>query len=253
LAVALCAAASPASARDLGDPGARRPPPESRPEPAPEHKLLIGILDVRVDGASEDLKLKFEQQLEQQLDTNQYWLASRASVRERMKFSTKWTAGCLVGACLTEVRTQTQAQLVLLAALTGSGTSFGYVVTLVRTDTGRVLAQKADRCDVCTANEVMTQATLATIELLNDVPSVLPDEDGAHAAAIERLVDDHERSLARNRRRLTRTGAALAITGLLVVAGGVAAYVALDHPTWGLGLAGGGAGLASGGVIVLSF
>ena len=62
----------------------------------------------------------------------------------------KWTEGCVVGACLSEVRAQTGAELVLLAALTGSGTSFGYVVTLVRTDTGRVLAQESDRCDVCT-------------------------------------------------------------------------------------------------------
>ena len=49
-----------------------------------------------------------------------------------MANSTKWTEGCVVGACLREVETQTGADLVLLAALTGAGTSFGYVVTLVR-------------------------------------------------------------------------------------------------------------------------
>ena len=62
-------------------------------------------------------------------------------MHEMMANSTKWTEGCVVGSCLHEVKTQTGAELVLLAALTGSGTSFGYVVTLVRTDTGRMLAQ----------------------------------------------------------------------------------------------------------------
>lgn len=214
---------------------------------------MVGILDVRVDGVSDDLKVKFEQQLEQQLDTNQYWLANRASMRDRMKFSTKWTEGCLIGDCLAEVRTQTQAQLVLLAALNGSGTSFGYVVTLVRTDTGRVLAQKSERCDVCTVNEAMTQATLATIELLNEIPPMLPDENGARAAAVKNLVDDNKRALAKQHRRYRKAGKALTITGLVMAAGGVAAYLALDRPAWGLGVAGAGAGIAGGGVVVLTF
>ena len=44
--------------------------------------------------------------------------------------------------------------------LTGSGTSFGYAVTVVRTDNGRVLAQESSRCDVCMVKEAMTEATL---------------------------------------------------------------------------------------------
>jgi hypothetical protein len=228
--------------------------PESRPEPPPANKKMIGILDVRVEGVSQDLRMKFEQQLEQMLDTNQYWLANRAAMRDRLKFSTRWTEGCLVGDCLAEARTQTQAQFVLLAALSGSGTSFGYVVTVVRTDTGRVLAQKSERCDICTINEAMTEATLATIGLLNEIPAQLPEENAViEAAALRVKVEGKQKELGATKRHGSRIGKALAIAGLVVAAGGTAAYLALDKPTWGLGVAAGGAGIALGGVVVLTF
>ncbi len=215
---------------------------------------MVGILDVRVEGVSQDLRQKFEQQLEQMLETNQYWLANRAQMRDRLKFSTRWTEGCFIGECLDEVRVQTQAQLVLLAALSGSGTSFGYVITLVRTDTGRVLAQKTERCEVCTLNEAMTEATLATIGLLNDIPAVLPEENAViEAAALLTKVELEQKKLGATTRRSGRVGKALTITGLVVAAGGAAAYLALDKPTWGLGVAAGGAGIALGGVVVLTF
>ncbi len=214
---------------------------------------MVGILDVRVDGVSDDVKAKFEMQLEQQLDTNQYWLSNRAQMRDRMKFSTKWTDGCLVGDCLAEVRIQTRAELVLLAALNGSGTSFGYVVTLVRTDTGRVLAQKSERCDVCTINEAMTAATLATIALLNEIPNTLPDDAALRAAAMKTVVEGTNRELAGGRRHRRRIGTALTISGLAVGIGGAAAYFLADHPKWAIGVAAGGAGIAAGGVVVLTF
>ncbi len=215
---------------------------------------MVGILDVRVDGVSEDVKLRFEQQLEQQLDTNQYWLSNRAQMRERMKFSTKWTEGCMIGACLAEIRTQTRAELVLLAALNGSGTSFGYVVTLVRTDTGRVLAQKSERCDVCTINEAMTEATLATITLLNEIPAVLPDHAAEQSAAIEVAASVSRREVVARRRHTRRIGTLLTVSGLVIgLGGGAAAYLISNHPSWAKATAGVGGGMAAGGVVVLTF
>lgn len=245
VAAAMLLASLGSAAADGKDPVPDRPPPEQR--------RMVGILDVRVDGVSAELKAKFEQQLEQQLDTNQYWLSNRAQMRERMKFSNKWTEGCLVGECLADVRTQTRAELVLLAALSGSGTSFGYVVTLVRTDTGRVLAQKAERCDVCTVNEAMTEATLATIALLSEIPNQLPDDAALRATALKTLVAVNKRELDVGRRRQRKIGIALAVSGLAVGLGGAAAYLLADHPAWALGVAAGGGGLAAGGVVVLTF
>jgi hypothetical protein len=220
----------------------------ARPAPA-DHRRVVGILDVRVEGVADEVKEAFQRGLEQQLDTRRYWLASRARLRQRMLQSTRWTEGCFVGACLTELRAQTSAELVLLAALTGAGTSFGYVVTLVRTDTGQVLQQISDRCDVCTLTEAMSGATQAAVQLVAAAPDELPDAAGAQAAAIDQV-----RRAADGRGRHTRrVGIALTAIGLAAALGGIALYVAHDHPSYAALTAVGGGGLAAGGLIVLTF
>jgi hypothetical protein len=218
-----------------------------------DNRRIVGILEVRVDGVPDEVKERFQRGLEDQVDTKHYWLASRALVKQRMMRSTKWTEGCIVGPCLAEVRAQTGAELVLLAALTGSGTSFGYVVTLVRTDSGRVLQQESDRCDVCTVNEAMTQATLATTGLLNNVPDKLPDEAADHTASLDLAVGKVRRDLADHDRHTARIGTALAGVGLAVALGGLAVYLIQDHPTYAAMTAAAGGALTAGGLIVLSF
>lgn len=228
-------------------------PAPSAPPAAIEKRRTVGILDVRVDGVADDVRAQFERGLEQQLDTNHYWLSSRSQMRERMKFSTKWTEGCLVGPCLSDVKVQTNAELVLLAALSGSGTSFGYAVTLVRTDTGKVVAQEASRCDVCTVNEAMTEATLTTIRLLNGVPEPLPDEAGDQGAAIDVAVAPVRHQVEVVRRHTSHLGIALTVVGLAAAGAGIAAYYAADQPTYSYVIAGVGGGLTAGGVVVLTF
>src|SRR5262249_60418341 len=120
----------------------------------------------------------------------------RPGTREAMANSPKWTERCVVGQCLQEVRTQTRADLVLLAALTGSGTSFGYVVTLVRTDTGRVLAQEQERCDVCTVSEALSAATLATVKILNAVPERLPEQPFVTGTMVRAATEPLEAQIA---------------------------------------------------------
>lgn len=214
---------------------------------------MVGILDVRVDGVPDTIKAQFERGLEEQLDTKIYWLSSRAQMRERMKFSTTWTEGCLVGQCLAELRTQTQAELVLLAAFNGSGTSFGHVVTIVRTDNGRVLSQESGRCEVCTVNEAMAEATLATMRLLSAVPDKLPDEAGDHSTAMDLVVTKAKQDIVDSQRSFRRRGIAMTVIGVAIAAGGLAAYVLLDKPDYALAITGAGGGLLVGGVVVLTF
>jgi len=230
-------------------------PPKPRPAPTAKQRI-VGILDVR--GPTPSDEATFEKNLEDQLDTNTYWLAPRAAMRERLRNSTKWTEGCMVSSCLGEVKVQTQADIVLLAALTGSGTSFGFVVTVLRTDTGKVVAQKADRCDVCTFNETMNAAVLGTIELLNNVPDKLPDENAQQSAAVDIAVRNavaplEKKLAASNRDGKRKLGLALTIVGLAVAGGGVAWYFGDDKNKMGLATAGGGSGLALGGIGVLAF
>lgn len=233
------------------------PPPDGtgaavRPQAA-DGRRIVAVLDVRVDGVPDEAKERFQRGLEDQLDTSHYWLMSRATIKQRMMRSTKWTEGCLVGPCLAEVRAQSGAELVLIAALNGSGTSFGYVVTLVRTDTGRVLQQESDRCDVCTVNEAVTQATLATAGLLNNVPDKLPDDTATQAATVDLAVTRALRDRAQRDRHPAKVATVLTVIGLAAAAGGVAAYLLDDHATYGAALAAGGGALAAGGIVVLTF
>jgi hypothetical protein len=243
------------------------PPPTPAPTPPPEppkkkapptgKERIVGILDVR--GPTPTDEATFEKNLEDQLDTNTFWLAPRAIMRERLRNSTKWTEGCVVHHCLQEVKVQTNAQLVILAALTGSGTSFGFVVTVLRTDTGTVVAQETERCDVCTFNETMNAAVLSTIRLLTSIPDKLPDEAAEQAAAVDLAVRNAlapvEKKLvaAEKRSHAKALGITLTLLGLAAVGGGAAWYFLDDDNENGLITAAGGGGLAAGGIGVLVF
>jgi hypothetical protein len=224
----------------------------NRPEPA-DKRRIIGVLEVRVDGVPDEVKESFQHAVEEKFDAQHYRIASRARLKQQLMHSTRWTDGCLVGQCLAEVRAQTGADLVLLAALTGSGTSFGYVVTLVRTDTGRVLRQDSERCDVCTVNEAMGKAMKATIALLDKVPDQLPDEAAEQLAALDRAVGQVQQELAERDRHVSRLGVTLGIVGLAVAVTGATLYTLGNRPTYAAMTIAGGGALAAGGVVVLTF
>jgi hypothetical protein len=227
------------------------PPPPPQPPPPTSSQRIVGVLDVRVDGVPPEIAAQFQQQLEAQVDPKHFWLAPRSRMHEMMTNSTKWTEGCVVGACLGEVKRQTNADLVLLVALNGSGTSFGYVVTLVRTDTGTVLAQESERCDVCTVSEALTKATLATVKILDAAPDQLPDDKAAEIEKTQALMakfDSRQRHLEHHPKAVA-TG--ILLTGLAVAAGGAGLYYA-NHNA-GIATAAVGGGLALGGIFALTF
>jgi hypothetical protein len=226
-------------------------------DPAPptdgDKRRIVGILDVRVEGVPKEIKRQFQIQLEQQLDSRAYWLATQQRIREMMANSTKWTEGCVVGLCLNELRAVTGAELVLLASISGAGTSFGYVVTLVRTDTGRMLAQEASRCEVCTVKEALAGATLAAVKLLTAVPDKLPDDAGEASASFELATGRAHAEVVAAKRRKRTLGIALTLVGLAAAGAGMTMYLAMDRPSYALGIAGLGAGTGLGGVAVLTF
>ncbi len=219
---------------------------------ADDSKRTVGILDVRVEGVAPEAKAQFGVMLEQQLATSPYTLLTQPKMHEAMASSAKFTEGCIVGSCLMDIRAQTHAELVLLVAFNGSGTTYGYVVTLVRTDTGRVLSQHADRCDVCTVTEAMGKATKATVELLDATPAQLPDETAAQRAELAAVVVPYKRDLAIARHHPKKLGTGLTIAGGVITVAGVAALiVSTSKPA--VAIAAGGAGLLVGGITVLSF
>lgn len=234
-------------------PEAKEPePPPPPPQPPPSgNQRIVGVLDVRVEGVPPEISAQFQQQLEAQVDTKHFWLAPRSRMHEMMTNSTKWTEGCVIGKCLSEVKRQTNADLVLLAALTGSGTSFGYVVTLVRTDTGLVLAQESERCDVCTVSEALANATLATVKILNAVPDQLPDERADQAAKLAAVQATGDKELAEAKHHPHAVATGILLTGLAVAAGGAGLYFVQKDA--GIATAAAGGGLLLGGVLALTF
>jgi hypothetical protein len=248
--VALAAATAFAGPKPKKDPPKPAPPAEPPAKPFPsgtDHRRIVGVLDVRVDGAPAEVGAQFQRDLEAQVDNEHYFLASRMRVHDRMTNSTKWTEGCVIGNCLREVKTQTGADIVLLAALNGSGTSFGWVITLVGTNTGAVISQESARCDVCTVSEALNAATAATIKLLGNIPEVLEGEAKPVAPPMERSMPvgmHHSQNVI---------GVTLAISGAAVALAGAAFYFSQNHDKNGLAIAGAGGGLLVGGVITLAF
>lgn len=232
---------------------AAAPAVEPAPEPMPaanDPRKIIGILDVRIDGAPPEVGAQFQKDLDAQVDPKHYFLAPRVRMHEIMEGSTRWTEGCVVGPCLQELRKQTNASIVLLASLTGSGTSFGWVITLVRTDSGNVLSQRAERCDVCTVDEALRNATRAAVDLLSAIPEQLPDEHATPEPTVSAEPYEHEiESLHHDH---TVVGVTLLVTGLAAAAASAAVYYGVDHDA-GLGIAGAGAGLVLGSILAFSF
>jgi hypothetical protein len=231
-----------------------KPEPTKSEPPGPgDKRRIIGILDVQVAGVPPDVAAKFQTKLEEQLDSREYWLAPQARMHELLRNSTKWSEGCFIGPCLMEVKIQTGAEVVLLAAINGDGTSFGYVVTLMRTDNGRYVSQEAERCDVCTVNEALTNATLAAVKLLTSLPDKLPDEAAEQHAAMDLATKklEHDKVVMKDRHRKLAT--VLGLAGLAVAVGGAALYFTQDHANYGLATAAVGGGLMVGGLVALSF
>lgn len=242
----------------------RAPAPAPVPAPVPAEgagEATAGghtIAILAVEASSKDAARNFEGELEAQLAGLRVRFLSRSRLREQLRRSTRWTEGCLTGTCLTEVRAQTGASAVLLAALTGSGTTYGYVITLVRTDTGRVLAQESTRCDVCTESEATARALAATVKLVGAIPAQLPDELAEQGdvveAAVEVAVHTESRKRAADRRRVRGVGWTLTIIGLAAAGTGTFLYLAgSDRPAYGLATAAAGGGLTMGGITVLAF
>jgi hypothetical protein len=218
-----------------------------------DNRRIVGVLEVRVEGVSDDVKQGFQRRLDEQLAGPRYWLASRARMKQLLLQSTTWIDGCVVGPCIIEAARRTGAELVLLASLTGSGTSFGFVVTLIRTDSGRVFSQRTERCDVCTVDEAVDKATKATISLLDRIPDRLPDDAAEQRAELDRAANPYRRELAEQHRATSRVGVALTAIGLAAAATGLALYSFNGQPSYAAITAAAGGAMAASGIVVLTF
>ena len=203
---------------------------------------IVGVLDVRGDGVSDVVIARFGEAIEDGLEgASAITPAPQVRMREQLA-STAWSPSCLVGACLAEVKAQTDAAWVVTAGLTGAGESYRYTITLLDTATGRVLQQISETCAACTVDDVASQATLATMGLID------AGDPGAGGGPVEprRPIgrgDHHARTLRR---------ATAVVLGVALLAAGAGAYFTREHrDDVGYPLLGAAGGLAASGVLML--
>ena len=213
------------------------------------HRKIVGILDVRVDGVSSTAAERFESAIEEGLGSTEYWVATRKRMREILSNDAVWNEGCVFGPCLLEVKKQTGADLVVVAYFHAIGSSYQFVVSLVETTHGSVVAQVADHCDVCALSEALDAAALATIGLVHGAgePGIAFARSGTRDAPAT-----IHRSGGKAMRRT-----ALLLVGAAAIAGGTAVYYLHNdrNDKVGYSAAGAAAGLGLAGVTIfgLSF
>ena len=212
------------------------------------NKTAVGILSVQTSGVSKTVAGQFELELEESLGEGGFRLIDRETLRERLVDS-DYVEGCTFGPCLSEVRAATGVPLVLVAHIEKVGSSFNLVITLIDTKTGMYTSQVAQPCEVCTIDEAVKTATLATIALIKGVGGAEVSEFSSSAVATTDLSSYHKSKLVR--RTLTRTG--LIFLGAGIVASGLAAYLwKSDNDTGALiGSSAGGAFITSGATMLL--
>lgn len=218
-------------------------------------RLVVGLLDVRVSGMSDAVGDDFERRLEAksaEAATGKFWFGTRARLKEMLANSTQWIDGCLLGPCMKVLREQTRVAVVVTVFLQSLGTTYRYVITLIRTDTGAVIDQRTEACGACTQDEALTAATAATVDALGTVPQKVAEVAFADPKAVELRV---ERSFARRHRHQRRrlVVAATVITALAVVSGGLGAYwMSQEEGDRGRPALGAAAGLGTAGLVGLA-
>lgn len=233
-------------------------PAEAQPAaPIEDPSLIIGILDLQVDGVSATAAARFETSIEEGLTGSGYQVSPRKRLMALLGQSS-YVPGCLFGPCLEEVFRNTELRLVLVARITSVGPSYEYVVSLLDTRIGRPTSQVTDQCEVCTLEEAIASTTLAVIELVTGsgnsvVDPALGPVGKDELPDLRGQLEASQREVGARQRRLRR--AALFFIGAAALAGGAGAYfLSRDQTDRGYpAVAVGGAfAIASGTLLVLS-
>jgi hypothetical protein len=213
----------------------------ARRSAAAEPGEAIGVLEVATQGVSRAAGDKFEESVEEGLAGVGFRIVRSAAVQQRLVGS-NYIGGCTFGPCMKEVLVRTGLRRVLVARIQGAGQSYSFIVSLVDTETGRLMAQVSQSCPVCTVEEAISTSTLAVIELLTARASETGTAAPADGARSGGAGDDAE--LERRGRQARRIGWIFAAGGAVAlgVGGGL---LAGDNETAGGAVLGIGGGLTA--------
>jgi hypothetical protein len=206
----------------------------------------VGILRIDTEGVSDTVALQFEQEIVSALEGVGFEVTNRADLLAALANS-DFIDGCSFGPCLRAVHEATGLELVLTARIQGEGSSFSVIVSLIDTRTGFHTSQDAQKCAVCTLDEAISTASLATVGMAT----------GTGGAAVADPSGDPTRPVT-SAKKVNKNKAILKRSGLIFIGtGAVAAFLgayftsAEDETLGAVGLVSGATLIAGGGTMVL--
>ena len=105
----------------------------------------------------------------------------RGEMRKRLGDSS-YQEGCFFGPCMAALRAATGVPIALTATISGQGSNYSFVITLVDTKAGVLRSQVSQTCEVCTVEEALSTATLATISLVTRAEEGSPSIEEGEAS-----------------------------------------------------------------------
>lgn len=160
LCIALFATATSAWAKDgTADPKqADNADEPDDPSPLKREGEIVGLLQVTTQGVTEEAKEGFISSVENSLNLAGFRVVESKTLREYLADSA-YVPGCTFGPCLKSVYAKTKVRLVVVARISGVGTSYSFVISLLDTQTGELNSQNAENCLGCTVDEALMQAS----------------------------------------------------------------------------------------------
>lgn len=124
----------------------------------------VAVLDVVVTGVPSDARQRFEARVVEGLAGAGFEVVPRERVAAAF-VDADVAEGCFFGPCLERAARRLTAAQGLVARIAASGSAYSYVLTMVDMRTGAPIRQVTDTCAVCTLDEALAAATLATVAL----------------------------------------------------------------------------------------
>jgi hypothetical protein len=202
---------------------------------------IIGLLDVSTQGVSKEARDGFISTVENSLQMAGLCVGKNRALLDYLAESS-YVDGCFFGPCLQAVYRRTQVRRVIIARITGVGSAYSLMVSLVDTQSGKLISQEAQTCPVCTVDEALMQASNVVIETVMD--RIVPDPSPIAVAPAPVAVDRGPR----NQKVAGRVAGVLLGVGLAAVAAG-GVLIGQDHDAAGSAMIGAGAGVALSGTI----
>lgn len=211
----------------------------------------VGILEWVTAGVPKAASDRFEEALEDGLEGANFEVRKRESMEASLKAST-YVEGCNFGPCMRKVHEATGVGLAVVARVQGVGSSYTFIVSLVDSKTGHLVAQVSRGCAACSIDDAVLTASLMGPDLL--LERVGEAEGSKRKAGIERSRSDEEvRGVADSRRQSLRTTSYLFL-GASLAAGALGGYFLYDDDNdKGLPLVAGAGASFLGGVTMLLF